>query len=486
MGSMKVSAVVSLVVAACSSGPRPTAPAAPPPSTATPAPARPARAPVPARLLATVDAPVGDVRVAIYAGEIYDGRRCWTFVTDGLLRRLHPEIVLTILQRAADDPARYPDDVVELLGQIATVVPTRTRFDAWGSGTVGSGLLGRDDVIGLAAIPAEAPAGVDVPRTAVTLLPLTRDETEVARLYGAPRVAAVLGQHERYYPTISWFDRDRATSITAADVTTTVLDGMPGVRWPDISILLDVAELGNYAGATLRVRVEPGAIPRLVELLRSGDGRGGSALLLLEPDELAGNRLVWLAGSQEPGAIHGPPSRRITGNFLVLTVGAERGSSLVEDGVVLNLTVADRDAVVAALEAGRDHVAGGKLNRPWTVEIVRKPSPRYLRQTTFRTPLDDLPRRFATGDLVLFTEQLERELSASPPPPPGLTQITVEVILRPGAREARVTAAGAARDPWMDALERRIAALPEVLVADEVAVDFELSLSPPAAPAPRP
>jgi hypothetical protein len=479
MGLLKASAVVILFAAACGAVSRP-APAPPAPAIAvTAAPPRPARVPVPARLLETVDAALGGIRIAVHAGEVFDGRRCWTFVTEGLVRRDHPELVLSILMRDGDDPALYPTSVVLLLSALGAMVPDQQRFDPWNSATLGTGLFGRDDVIGIAAIPAEGPSGLDLPDPAVSLMPLTRDETEVARRYGAGRVAGMLGKRERFFPTVWWFDRDRPTVIADEDVGKSALADLTGKRWRGITILLDLADTMSFHGFLLRVRVQPHAVPDLVRLLRTAGPGGGTALLLLGPDELAGTRMVWEPGEELPAGIFGPPSRRASGNHLVLAVGGvDVLPRILEDGVLVRMTLAERDALVAALEAGRDHspaiTVGAERVR---FEIVRTPSPtRPLLTTAFLTPIDELPRRLATGDLLLFVDEIERELIAALPAPRDLRRLEVHVTLRPGHREVEVVPASGKPDGWVRALERRIAALPEVVVAGEVVVVFSFAL----------
>jgi hypothetical protein len=196
-------AMAMLVVGAGCGGPsKPAATAKPPPPAPT---AGQPGARVPPRLLATVDTKLG-VKVAVHAAAIHDGTPCWTFVTEGMGAKQHPELVLSLTMRKDEVAERYPAAAVELLGELAAAIPDRTRLEPWRSLTVPDGLLGTDR-IGIAAVPAEGPAGLELPDGAVALQLLTAEETDEARDHGAARVAAMIGNHYRFYPTAWWVDQ---------------------------------------------------------------------------------------------------------------------------------------------------------------------------------------------------------------------------------------------------------------------------------------
>ena len=91
----------------------------------------------------------------------------------------------------------------------------------------------------------------------------SRAETEVARRFGAARVAAMLGQHYRYYPTAWWLDVDRPALVDDADQGATVLAGR---EWPRLTGLRYVFELATaptptIATYTTKNTSRPNAVP---------------------------------------------------------------------------------------------------------------------------------------------------------------------------------------------------------------------------------
>lgn len=200
MVDLRVVASALILVASACGGPAKPSPRAAEDHAAAP---RAGTAPAPRRI-ATADTPAPGVKVDVYATALSDGTPCWTFITHGMDAKHHPELVLSVTMRRGDVAERYPADAVELLGALGDKLPESTRLDPWQSLTPSVGALGRADLTGIAAVPAMAPDGIEVPPGAVTLLLLTTEETEIARDHGAARIAAMLGRHYRFYPTAWW------------------------------------------------------------------------------------------------------------------------------------------------------------------------------------------------------------------------------------------------------------------------------------------
>jgi hypothetical protein len=495
MHAARVAALLSLLAAAC--GARGTAP---PVAPAADAPAAPARPVIPPRHLATIEL-AADVRLAIHAASLADGTPCWIFVTDGLAGRAHPELVLSITERADDVTDRYPADAVALLRGLASALPDSTRLDPYQSGTLGVAILGRSDLNGLVAVPAEGPPGLELPAGAVTLLPLTRDETEVARDYGGLRITSALGLYYRYYPTAWWVDRDRPSVVPAGKAHATSLAGTSPRRAAGITFLFAFEEppeiaagedargmphaQGRIAGGTLRVRITDAARHEVVGMLREL-GTAADALLLLEPDPHAGGRLVWGPDRDAPHVISGRGfTRLITGSFLALVVSPDAdGASLLEDGAALMMTPAERDAVVAALDAGRDHHAPARAGRlAWTVEFVRDERPTgagRLVEIQLVTAPDLVEQRASVADAGAFLLAVEGalvELMAGASP--TARTLHVRIVFRPGRRTVDLRPTPADAGPWLAELRRRIDALPVVVVSGEVELVARFALTAP-------
>jgi hypothetical protein len=301
----------------------------------------------------------------------------------------------------------------------------------------------------------------------------------------------MLGRHYRFYPTAWWLDRDRPSVITRAQLASTGLAGMRGSRVVGITTVLEMGsaplETGapdkcglrdaNLAmsGATLHVRVTPETAGDFTKTLRSM-GPGDTVLALLAPDPLAGGRFAWVPGAKSPQVITGPGfTGRVTGSFLAIGIAARATTAtLAEDGAILFLTPAERDAIVTAIDAGRDHrrpAAGDSV--AWAIELVRPKhsGPGALAEVQLLTDLDQIGQRISTPDLAAFLEAVEREVvGAVRAAKPAAAKARVHVTLRAKGRTIRVEPVPADGGAWVEDLRRRIERLPPVVVTGEVAL----------------
>lgn len=350
----------------------------------------PAGATEPARLVKTIDGARGTT-IHVYLGRIYDGTPVVTLVTEGLTAFDHPELLLSVTARSKDELGQVLPGALSLVQGLTASVPAQVRLDPWMSASLGSGVLGRDDLVGLAAVPAEAAPGVVVPARAVALLVLTRAETEAARRFGAARVAAMIGQRYRYYPTAWWLDVDRPTVVGDADLDTTVLAGR---EWPRLAGLHYVYELAAAPTPTSTTAGLPeGSAPmrgrvhlRLTAAAATalGDGLRGApastaAFALVAPDDSAGARAVWKPGADRLEVITGPGlADTITGNFVgVIVDDGRHGARLFEDGLVIAVSPAERDRLVGALGRGGRFAPDPPTDElaPWQLEWLPPPAP---------------------------------------------------------------------------------------------------------------
>lgn len=471
-------------------------------------PAAPAAEPAKPRRIATVE-PRQGLQVAVYAGALHDGTPCWTFVTAGLVAaEHHPELVLSLTLRAGETAERYPAAAVELLGELAAGIAERylNRLEPWQRRTVPSGMLGRADLTGVAAVPAMGPAGLELPPNAVTLLLLPAEETEVAVAHGVARIAAMIGRHYRFYPTAWWNDRDRPSVVTRAQLATSRVAGVSGIHdsgfttvfepasTPGIAKALDKPGLPDATGrldGTLHVRVEPWEAPALADALRNFTPIQPLRFLLLEPDPLAGGRFVWVPGEESPQVITGPGfTGRVTGSFLAILIDpSETRAVLIEDGAALALTPDVRDALADALHERRTY---GPISAPgsltWMVEVAspKPPGSTALVDVTLLTPENRIATRVSVSYLAVFLQAVEREvIAAVRGAHPTAATALMHLTLRPGSRTVRIEPVSDDRGPWLDDLRRRIERLPPVAIPIEVKLRATFSLkAAAAAPAP--
>lgn len=336
------------------------APAAPAPAPApVTEPAAPAR-PDAARLLQTVE--LDGRPLAVYAATLPGGRACWTYVTRG---HTPHELVVTVAARDGEDRELPPEDALGFLRAATAVSAGTVALTPWSWRELAGGAFGRDDLTGVAAVPARGPAGVDLPAGAVTLLAVTQDELALVRVHGVPRLAAMLARTQRY--PASWIDRDRSSLVTSTELGRDVLSRSVGAYEEGITAFLDVGDEpallskpphapgGWYLDGTWRLRVTPAAAPRLIDYLRRLSPRSLTTIAIA-PDELAGGVFAWAPGEHGPQLVRGAGAELRPAATLIGFVPRKvhTGAQLVDDAVMIYLSLEQRDAVVAALTTGQD------------------------------------------------------------------------------------------------------------------------------------
>lgn len=320
--------------------------------------------PTPTFVRAIEVAPAG--RIDVYDAHLDDGRRCWTFITSGRAASGRPELVLSVLADATPDASPPADAAATLLGSVMRASSDPFVLGAWDSASVSAGLFGRADFDGVAAIPAAGPVGVALPKGALSVLLLTSRETEVAAALGATRVLGRLGQRERFYPAPWWNDLARTSVVADGDLAASAWSRFSRQRAPGVRTQLVLAKpmgitrtaddpLGSGHGSTegtLYLGVSAARASALADLLAQAPP-GGTISLVIAPDETADSRLVW-GSSSRLETIGGPGgAATITSGLLLLGIDdPDRGAGVVEDGFVIILSRADRDALVAAIRTG--------------------------------------------------------------------------------------------------------------------------------------
>jgi hypothetical protein len=227
-------------------------------------------------------------------------------------------------------------------------------------------MFGRDDLIGIVAIPAVSTmTAVDLPADALSLLVLTTDELTGAKTYGVPRLAAMLA-HREGDARATWVDRDRAPMLAAQQVkhsgwwagAPTPLLGVTArldVNGRPVELPQRANILGSHASSldgTWIVRVTPDQTADLVDRLRHLSRFFKSASI--RPDPESGARFVWRPEEDGFEIVVTNPARTQPAASLIGFGGdsSKRGAQLVEDGVAIYLSYEQRDALVTALSTG--------------------------------------------------------------------------------------------------------------------------------------
>lgn len=343
-----------------------------PRSPTTTSPATIATAPAPVRPIITVTARPG-LTVQVYAGRIDAGTRCWTFVTRGRADRGQRELVLSVVRRALDRERQPPADAFRLLAELAAAPDVA----AGSAHTLARPGLGRRDLVAVIAIPAHAPPEVPLPADALTLVPATAAEAALVRQLGATRWTAMRAWRAGVVDAPWWFDRDRPATLTDDDLTRTAWRDAVAARAGELTaaVVLD-ADPPPHAqlAGTWHLGVPRADAPAFAAALAPvGDA---PVLFALAPDPAATARLAWVPGQTSAPVVARPPGAdapRVAANLLAVRVdAARRGVLLLEDGLVLFLSPAQRDAVVAALQRGDAPTSGAPTSAPlmpWQIDL---------------------------------------------------------------------------------------------------------------------
>jgi len=355
---------------------------APQPEPAAPAPTATVETSLPAARVVATLALSTTVSLEIYEAAATDVVRTWTLITHGRAAANVPELVLSVVRRPDEAADRYPEAAVELIRRLAVAGAT----PAWTAKAIGPALLGRDDFVGVALVPAVTPAEVPHPTGAVTILALTALELEVAQRMGVARVAPLLAGAQTLATTGWWNDRDRVTPLTPVIVADSAWSAHTVEPLPGVWVSLESAGpptvdprsqriLGSHSltlDGTWRIRVTASGAATLRQRVQR-ISREIPQVASLELDPHASAAFVWRTVSEEV-VFAGTPGRTTTVGLISFARDpSKRGGQVNSDGVVLVMSAAQQDALVKALADGRDidgePPSAGLM--PWRLEWER-------------------------------------------------------------------------------------------------------------------
>jgi hypothetical protein len=310
------------------------------------------------------------LRVAVHNNEfatIIGPVPCWTYVSDGLSRLGQREVALSI-RRGADEAApdflKTPFEFYRFLHDNAE----HRRFvdvgDITGLDPDAPGLLGHASIRGVVYTPADALNDQPFPSPTIAAVPATGDELDVAKRFGIVRLAALLGDKYRRFPTAAWYERNRASVVVADDMQDSILTKVAGFRAPGVHVYMRGIEVGrevlaptgpleNAVATFARQEVVCELPTSLAQHVAQALGRSGgrSAIALLAgPDAEADACLCWRAGAMQPYAITAASGigARVAGNHLLVVPWQETDTvRVVEDGFAVLITDTTFDEIAA-------------------------------------------------------------------------------------------------------------------------------------------
>jgi hypothetical protein len=315
-----------------------------------------------------------DVTVRVFLTEVPNGttvQPCWSYQTRGLANYKHPELTLTLGRGPNEAETAFPRDIFELLEALIKQIRNGHHFRVWDKIGYPGGVLGRKDLTGVLVVPALLPPGLSRSQPTLSLLLTTSEELEVAVAFGVPRLSAMLGMQQRFFPTAIFVDRKRRSLCSAKDLAES-LGAKAGHRlwlreanvWHEGAIeessearapgRLPDAKATVHGTVVLSLTRHAGTE---VEHALERAGKGVVVALLMPPAEKADGQLVWIPGQPKPAVITGLQlnPKKIAGNYLVLlnSQGVPAGVYMVEDGFTVALAPSDWQAVRKAIVNGQ-------------------------------------------------------------------------------------------------------------------------------------
>jgi hypothetical protein len=304
----------------------------------------------PPTLLAHVALVPGKLSARIVLAEIHSGAGplpCWVYVTEGLRAFGQRELGFALRRLPHEAPNAAPPDPLQFFGAVCNLAEQGRLVDANGFSELGSnGFMGDRNWRGFGYLPNHPLLALPAPPDALAVIGLVGLEMDVAKRFGATRVAARLGQAARQYPFPTWAERGRACLVSPDSLEQTILNGVSVLSIPGATAVL--------ADNRITLRLPPARAVMLRELLAQAPPNAAFGILC-ELDPSADALLVWQPGQRGPEAISPEGSRgaRVGGCF-VLFVGQQQADEgrVFEDGFALMVRDASNAAIRRALTSG--------------------------------------------------------------------------------------------------------------------------------------
>lgn len=162
----------------------------------------------------------GELEILIWAHRLPSKGKhvaCWTYLSQGMNKAGQPELVITLRRREDESDLDYSQEpfnwfkMVYSWGKKGRIIDAyhthEAHFEHWlGSKNLETVTYG---------MPMDLPGfGIALPENRLHGIALTKDEANLAKIFGYTRVIGHYGLTERWFPYCPWIDRDRGDCIT--------------------------------------------------------------------------------------------------------------------------------------------------------------------------------------------------------------------------------------------------------------------------------
>lgn len=373
------------------------------------------------------------VRVYAHFHEVGDDLLpCWSYVSDGLRRHGHKELIFTLRPLSDEGKADFPRDVLAFFTDVYRQAEGGHVIEAgaFRRFALPDGFAGQSGLVGLAFVPAQRLTDVNYVDRSLAVLLFTPEESEAAERIGSYRVLTRLGQLHHQYPCPPWSERNRPSVFDRTELEASLL-GKAAVLWlPGASCRLQQNQI------TLRLRhADLAAIAEHLDRLAAD----APFALATSPDLEANARLVWRPGQEQVDTIwpEGSDGSVVTGGFVAFLASAEEpeGGRVSEDGFAVWLRPADSARLRQALRTGQSFALPAEGGRTGLILKWDRPGwPVKVQQQLPHQPDEVLRQRLDGAEIGQFSRRVESVVEhyfAGLAPGPGQA-LTIVWAVRPG------------------------------------------------------
>lgn len=291
--------------------------------------------------------------VTIYNHKLPDSSQqpAWSYVTEGLSKLNKPELVMTIVRKTDESESSYPSDPIEFFQGFLELAKRGNVVSAGSSTRLGEGgeVFIAKQFRGTIYLPAEKLEGVNLPKDALAVVPVTSEELDAWDIGGAARVAGKLSQQSQYYPYPTWCDRSRESVFSQGEMQVMKMEPVsqaPTAMIYGAGIIADKDKLSMSVPQAVREDLNQ----KLKELPKDTPFR-----LNLSLDPRANAYYVWEVQKATAVAAKGSDASLMSGSF-VMVMPAMKTSQFgpYKDGFMLMLTNEDLGKFKEAVSSGKD------------------------------------------------------------------------------------------------------------------------------------
>lgn len=323
---------------------------------AEPAPAAPVKFPVHKEVVPK------ELTVTVYNHKLPDSSQlpCWSYVTEGLSKVNHPEMVMTIVRRDNETESDYTPDPIDFFEGVLALAKQGNNIRAGSITRLGTGgpTFIAPQFRGVMYLPAEPLEGVTLPKDTLAVVPVTPEELDAWDIGGAGRVVGKLSEQSQFYPFPTWCDRSRPSGYTPGEMQVMKMEPVsqaPTAMTYGAGIIADKGKLS--------MSVPPAVREDLKQKLSELPNDATTFRLNVSIDPRSNAYYVWGVQKATAVAAKGSDASLMAGTFILIWRSFLKTQfAPYKDGFMLMLTNDQFDKFKESVSSGKDCVLENTSN----------------------------------------------------------------------------------------------------------------------------